>query len=72
MNDMTFLFRWVMDKAEEAPLADRIRITRGLSEVCGHPDLAKELAKHADELERAHRLCREFVFSFSQKTSGGQ
>lgn len=69
---MTFLFRWVMDKAEEAPLADRIRITRGLSEVCGNTSMAKELAKHADDLERAHRLCREFNFSFSQRTSGGR
>jgi hypothetical protein len=69
MNDHAALMQFVLEKALEAPNAQRIRIYRGLAEVCGDEREQADLKAMANALERTERLCREFNFSFRQKSS---
>jgi hypothetical protein len=69
---MTTELKTVMDfcleHAEDAPVARRISLYRGLAEFCGDAGRAAKLRRMADDLELADLRCREFRFTF---TNGG-
>lgn len=56
------LVDFVLRKAEEAPLTERVRVYRGLAELIGDAELMKRLHSLADVLAEADARCREFVF----------
>jgi hypothetical protein len=56
------LVDFVLLKAEDAPLAERVRVYRGLAELIGDEELNKQLHSLADTLADADARCREFVF----------
>lgn len=68
MNDREFLINFVLEKALAAPNAQRVRLYRALAVVCGDQQEGANLTALADSLEQTEKLCREFNFSFVQKT----
>lgn len=53
-----------LERAEESPVPERIKLYRGLSDICGDEILSVELEKMAEGLEAAEGRCREFAFRF--------
>jgi hypothetical protein len=60
-------------RAEEAPIHTRIKLYRGLADICGNEMLSVELEKCADGLEAAEHRCQEFAFRIrlSKPQTGG-
>ena len=61
------MMRVVLEASEHLPTAQRIRVLRGLAEICGDRQEQDELHHLALSLEQADKNCREFNFSFVQK-----
>jgi hypothetical protein len=62
------VLKFCLEHAQNAPVWRRVRIYRGLAEICGNEPEAAALTKMADDLEQADKRCREFVFKFEEKT----
>lgn len=63
------LIAFVLDRAQDESTAKRARLYRALAPIVGEPAERNALDRLAYDLETADALCREFIFSFSQKTS---
>lgn len=70
-KDFAFLLNFIMDAAETRPSADRVRIYRGLSRICGDPLEQQKLQTLALDLTRADLLCCDLKLSFSKIEQGG-
>lgn len=63
------LIQFTLEQATTQPVAKRIELYRTLAAICGDVVERKELLAMADQLEQSEKTFREFVFSFSQKSS---
>ncbi len=66
MNLREELIDFVLESAASAPVSKRIRIYRGLADVCGSESEHNQLNKMADDLEAVELRTREFHFQFHQ------
>ena len=53
-----------LDHAEEAPVAKRVALYRGLADICADAQESAYLKTLANELETADHRCQEFAFRF--------
>jgi hypothetical protein len=61
------LMSFVLEASESLPLVRRVKVIRGLANLCGDPQEQASLLALAEQLKRSDELCREFNFSFIQK-----
>ncbi len=66
-NNRVALIRFVLARADDAPVSQRIPVYRGLADICGDEKEAKELSAIAADLESTQSRCRQFAFEFNQK-----
>lgn len=60
------LVRFVFEAADSIPKARRVRVYRGLAEVCGDVTVRTQLLELASALENAELACNEFPFPKSE------
>ena len=68
-RDIVHLIHFVLDAAQAEPLRRRASIYRGLAKICGEECEVRKLTDLAITLEHSDRLCREFIFSFSEENT---
>lgn len=69
MNLREELIDFVLESAASAPVGKRVRIYRGLADVCGTEAEHRQLNRMADDLEAVELRTREFHFQFQQNIS---
>lgn len=67
ITDHEFTIAWALAKSEMEPAHRRIRILRGIAEVCGAPKEREELHALASRLEEADLRCCEFRLGFESR-----
>lgn len=63
------LIQFTLEQATTQPVPRRIELYRSLAAICGDVEERKQLLHMASLLEASEKYFREFVFSFSQKTT---
>lgn len=69
MNNLTTILQFALEKAEQEPLPNRVKIYRAMARICGDPQDEAFLNQMAVTLERAEKFCADFKSSFVQKTT---
>lgn len=67
MSNHQELMAFVWEKAELESIPKRIKIYKGMAELCGNEAEERHLTELVRILEESDRLCREFEFSFVKK-----
>ena len=67
-NNWEIIIDFVLDKAVQEPVHKRVQLYRSLAEVCGDEQETRRLHHIADQFSEAEKSCRDFNFSFSEKT----
>ena len=60
------MIKTTLEASEHLPVARRVKVLRGLADVCGDSREAARLKDLADSLHIADANCREFNFKFVQ------
>lgn len=68
-NAHVALIRFVLEKAEDAPVRQRIQLYRALADITGDAAETRDLESLASALESAENQSQQFVFQFIQKTN---
>ena len=69
LNEVVSFIGLCLESADHATLQERITFYRGLARICGDEEEAKQLDRFAKELQEHETRFRDFIHSFSQKTS---
>lgn len=66
-NAIETIIEFCLSEVEGKNLQTRAAIYRALADICGDELEHKNLIRMARDLENADSVCRQFMFSFSQK-----